>query len=568
MKHISSFVVAGLFGAVSFSGCGSSVENLKSDTIQQYLKNVHASEKGSIKEYVSKKQEKDKLQILISNGSTLGSVLKKACDEFSNQNSRYMFDMAQEKDYTFSEQLIFEDVYQLVEYVNFSEKYPFKLGIQTKGVFKKITISWISDVETKLRETRFETSGDVNSLNEIKDLVTVAGVSYDIDTYSSSVLNQQKPSAFKGSAFDYIKSLTDSSNLYFSVKDNAIKINQFQEKVFDIAITPLSIQSQSKSDLKVVTNTGGTKQDGATGQASEIGFGYKIYDELRESIKSIIGNEGMYHLNQASGQLITRARPQNMELIEKVVKKFNEMYSVQLEIELEIMEVSLNEQHQNGIDFSIAGTTSSFTSAYKTISATSNFATIATDVTKRGTRIQNMIQLLNNFGTVEMTSKPSLKTLNSVPGVISISLDKDYISDVKITPSTTTSAASYDITRDTASDGIKLYVFPRMTNDDRILLTIQPQTSSVLGLDEHNIGGLVTMQTKTVNNREFSNTMSVKNGETTLLAGFLTQLSKKSKYGMPWISEKDSASDYIGGMKSSDMSKSELVLAVTVKVVN
>ncbi len=510
-----------------------------------------------------------KKEIVIQKGEKLNATLKKAIETFGANNKIYIFDPLITRDYDFKEKLVFADIEQFVEYVNFSGKFPFSMQIKSKMPFKKIEVIFASDIENKLKDLKYETKGNINSLNEIKDLLSSCGVSLDIDFFSAGILNSQNPTAFKGNAYDFIKSLCSSNNLYFETQEEKVKINQYQEKVYDIGITPLSIQSQGTSDLKTKTTTSsGESKEGATGQATQVGFGYKIYDELKESVIAIIGKEGMYHLNQASGQLIVRARPQNMELINQVVKKFNEMYSIQLEIELEIMEVSLNEAHQNGVDFSLIGKDTAFSTAYKSLAASSNFATLSTDFTKRGTRVKNMVQMLNTFGSVEMTSKPTLKTLNSVPGVISIGLDKDYISDVKITPSTSTSAASYDISRDTATDGIKLYVYPRVTSDNTILLTIQPQTSSVLGLDEHSIGGLVTMQTKTVNNREFSNTMTVKDGETTLLAGFLTQYKNKSKYGMPWIGQNDSTIDYIGGMKNSEVSKTELVLAITARIIN
>lgn len=568
IRH-SAFLSTLILGGIAFSGCVMKEVKVDSSTKTYLKEKINSTGKGSIEEYIQSNKDKENTDIIIHKGDKVSKILKEILEDTAqiDKNFRYIYEPS-DKDYAFKKNLRFKNIEHLIEYVNFSDSLPIKIEIKRKDDIKKYIVVFNSEIEETLKKNHYENFGNVNVLNEVKDIIGNASASFDIDQYSAMILSETKASVYKGDSYSYIKSLADSNNLYFEAKENTVKINQFHEKVFDITITPLSIQSQATSDLKnTATNSNGQTKEGATGQASQVGFGYKIYDELKESVSTIIGKEGMFHLNQASGQLITRARPQNMKLIEEVVKKFNEMYSLQLEIELEIMEVSLNENHQNGIDFTLTGKDTTFSSAFKPLAASSNFVSIATDFTKRGTRVQNMIQMLNTFGTVEMSSKPTLKTLNSVPGVISIGLDKDYISDVTITPSTTTSAASYDIKRDTATDGIKLYVYPRVIGEDKILLTIQPQTSTVLGLEEHNVGGLVTIQTKTMNNREFSNTMTIKNGETTLLAGFLTQYKSGSKYGMPWIDEKDSKSDYIGGMRSSEKRKTELVLAITARII-
>jgi len=477
---------------------------------------------------------------------------------------------------------VFSGLAEFIVYSNMTSGLKYNLSVEANGRFKKLIFTSRDTLTDKLKKTKVEFSNNIGVLEALNLTAKQLNVTLDMDRWSKDLLSVQTPEVINTNAYTFLNNVATTNNLFLTITKDTVKLSQLKSKVYDIFITPLTISADSSNSLD--SGDSSTAKSKGT-QDSALSFGYRIYDELEKNVKAIVGKRGMFFLNQASGQLTVRTQKDNLALVDTIVEKFNNMYSKQIEMRMQIIEITLNEEHQNGLDIGISKFNSSGTMAGRFETATTGTVTpnlsgrienisggILSDTFDLSSGSSNMvkkafdIKMLNTYGDVSVVSKPVLKTLNSIPAVLDVGLETEYISEIKTTTDTN-GARESTLTVGIAKDGIKIYMYPRIVRDNQILLTITPQITAVMDLVD--VGAADNgMKTKTINNRTFNSTLVFNNGETIMFAGLLSKYTKGDKSGMPWTEKEDSITDFVGGTRASLKKKTELVLVITTKIIN
>lgn len=482
----------------------------------------------------------------------------------------------------------------VIDYVA-ATKAPYMISTARHGKFETITIEKKVNLPEKLKTINYSVIGTVNVLNEMKDIAARGGFALVLDNYSTKVFSSERMLSFRGSVNDFFEQMCDAENLYYVVEDNKINIRQYDEQVFSINITPLSMSASANASLageggengqmgggvngaptistaNNMTGQNGMASAGSGSASSSLTLGYKIYDELADSIKNIAGENGSYSLNKASGQLFVRAKKQNMEVIKKIVSDFNAIYTRMVEVHVEIIEVGLNKNSQNGIDIEAlrSGLAATLAGSVSSITGTPNSIVINRDVGGgvMQTNLRAAISLLNQYGTTNVMSSPVVRTLNSIPAFATMAVQQDYLDNISQTAAaTTTQAATTQTTKGVANDGVSLYIYPRITADDQIILTIQPKVNKVLSIVPFSPGPGTQIQNLTRDNKDLLNTIIIENGASMIISGLSTNYDNNTKQGMPWVGHEDSWSDFVGGSRAEASNKKEILIFVTANII-
>lgn len=488
------------------------------------------------------------------------------------------------KDLAITDNIQFLNYEDISDYVK-AKELPYKIEIENYPRFDKILVRPLDATASKLKDTPISIAGLLNSYLEVQSIAQTLGVPLSADAYSIQQLSKDTTMAFKGKALDFLETLAEQNNLFFVVEDGKMAFRQYDEKLFPITITPLSIEAKSTQSLTGgsssssptasgavgSTNTssgtsGGGKSSGAT--AAKQTISYDIYEELDRTIKNIVAENGAYHLNQASGHLFVRTKRDNMKTIKKIIDNFNEVYSRVIEIDMTIVEVSLNNKSEMGVDLGVLATNLSANLKGAAVAATGSTLTIGGNaVATDSFKITSAISALQQFGNTKVTSKTVSTTINSIPTYGVSSLEKDYISELSNTQGGVTTAISTQSTKKaTAVDGLSFHLFPRISPDGKIVLTIQPKLSKHLGLEPFSptVGSFI--QNETRNQKEFSNTVILDDGGIAIIAGITSDSDTNDKQGLPFIGEENSILDFFGGSRTKNKSHSEIVIFVTTHI--
>jgi MSHA biogenesis protein MshL len=244
-----------------------------------------------------------------------------------------------------------------------------------------------------------------------------------------------------------------------------------------------------------------------------------FWTELRTSLQSIIGaGPGRSVVVTAhSGIIVVRAMPEELRSVELYLRETRLSVERQVMLEAKIVEVTLSESFQSGINWAIFGSRGSGAGAIGQVS----IGRSATALSARGTPLSgdgvtidtagraiaasttalsannpassvfglalqtanfaSLIQFLETQGSVQVLSSPRVATINNQKAVLKVGTDEFFVTNVA-TVSTNTAISSQSTPTVTTApffSGILLDVTPRIDQDSRIMLHIHPSVSSV-----------------------------------------------------------------------------------------
>ncbi|HYQ94423.1 MAG TPA: secretin N-terminal domain-containing protein [Burkholderiales bacterium] len=194
-------------------------------------------------------------------------------------------------------------------------------------------------------------------------------------------------------------------------------------------------------------------------------------------------------INAEASLVIVRATSRQHEKIQEFLDQVLANVKRQVLIEATIAEVLLNNQYQQGIDWSVLrvrGLTSVLLTQTGTaagLPSTPQFPNIFTVDANRGANISGVLQLLESFGNVRVLSSPKLSVLNNQTALLRVVDNIVYFNvQVSIAAGNLNSnpVSATNTTPVTVPVGFVMNVTPQISGDDTILLNVKPTTTRLV----------------------------------------------------------------------------------------
>lgn len=263
--------------------------------------------------------------------------------------------------------------------------------------------------------------------------------------------------------------------------------------------------------------------------------------------------------NNETGVLIARATSRQHEKIQEFIDKVMNTAKRQVLIEATIVEVKLNDQYQQGINWSRAllGAQGFALSQAGSagIGATAGALTISYfDPTSAYGNILASIQLLEKFGNVKVLSSPKLSVMNNQTASLKVADSKVYFT-VTVTPSSTDkngaiTPATYTTTPNSVSVGLTMSVTPQISDSDMVTINLRPSVSRIISyakdpnpsLANPCGSGVSDCKTPSIENlipeiqtREMESIIKVENGQTAVMGGLIQESIDKNTSEVPFL---------------------------------
>jgi len=298
--------------------------------------------------------------------------------------------------------------------------------------------------------------------------------------------------------------------------------------------------------------------------------------ELKESLTHIIAvdPQATVDINQQSGIVIVRAKPMQLREVESFLSATQTQISRQVILEAKILEVTLDDSHQDGVNWeSIVREGINKAPLLTGIGGVMNPATFASVFTLGGSAgdFRAFVELMGTQGKTNVLSSPRISTLNNQTAIIKVGQDEYFAYDIQSGNSSGGSGNANIITTpfpklDVFFSGIALDVTPQINDNEDITLHIHPSISQVKEVTKDfcggnnnatcNIGSL-PMALTTV--RESDSIVKAKNGQIIVLGGLMQENSNENKQGITGLA----AIPYIGNLfrvNTGKTQKSELII--------
>ncbi len=315
---------------------------------------------------------------------------------------------------------------------------------------------------------------------------------------------------------------------------------------------------------------GNNSQNGSSGINIYTENESDFWSELKETLTALVGDEGgrSVIVSPQAGLVTIRALPSEITAVKSFLDSTQEHLRRQVIIEAKIMEVTLNDDYQQGVKWDqvlghIESTDIGFSTtgniAGSTISSAIGGVTSLSFLNKD---FSGVIDLLSTQGNVQVLSSPRITATNNQKAIIKVGEDEYFVTDVSSTTTTgtsTTTTPEIDLTP--FFSGIALDVTPQIDADGEVILHIHPsvtitdEQTKTIRLSNEDI--ILPLAQSSV--RESDTIIRAKSGEIVVIGGLIETRKVNLESKTPFLGDIPIMGELFKS-KSESVQKKELVI--------
>ncbi|HKB62368.1 MAG TPA: pilus (MSHA type) biogenesis protein MshL [Burkholderiales bacterium] len=343
-----------------------------------------------------------------------------------------------------------------------------------------------------------------------------------------------------------------------------------------------------------------------------------FWNEVTNALRALVGTAPGRNVvvSPQSGVVVVRAMPDELRSVEKYLKAMRLSIERQVMIEAKVVDVTLNNAYQAGINWAAfpnshrvtagvfgsntqLGTTGNLTTGNNAIVVDPTGRTLATTVLGTGLAgtavsaagavgagvfglaVQTkdfaaLIQFLESQGNVQVLSSPRVAALNNQKAVLKVGTDQFFVTNVTGTPVQTSGGVTTAIqlipTLNSFFSGVSLDITPQIDEDGNIFLHIHPLVSNVVQQDlTFNFGGVqnaadTTLPLAKSSINETDTVVRVQDGNIVALGGLMKLDVANDRSGIPVLQDIPGVGGLFGNTTRT-RTKRELVILLKPTVI-
>jgi general secretion pathway protein D len=339
----------------------------------------------------------------------------------------------------------------------------------------------------------------------------------------------------------------------------------------------LNMARETKSSVSIDSKiaTGGSVEGGSTTSIKNTSSNdfWKTLETNLLALAQSDGQPGQVISNRESGTINVMSSSKGHESIGKFLDSVMTNVRKQVLIEATVVEVTLNDEFQAGVDWSRLASGNGWDIVQSTLSgnlASGQFLSATFSDKQGSTDISASIKALDAFGNVSVMSSPKIMALNNQTSVLKVVDNRVYFTnELKTTDATATSPSKETLTTTihTVPVGFIMNVTPYITSNDEVILNIRPTISRILQfIDLPTLGGGVASKIPEISVREMESVLRVGNGNTAVIGGLMQDSTNKKSAGVPGLHD-TSGFGVLFGTQEQKSSKTELVIFLRPRII-
>ncbi len=302
-----------------------------------------------------------------------------------------------------------------------------------------------------------------------------------------------------------------------------------------------------------------------------------FWSELRGALISIVGSSGGRNVvvTPHSGVVLVRAFPQELRSVEHFLRETRLAVERQVMLEAKVIEVTLSDAFQSGINWALFRTHASPRGAIGQfgndttlgasggsaalsgggVTANPGLGTIAAGTTLaanpgavfglavQASNFAALLQFLDSQGSTQVLSSPRIATLNNQKAVLKVGTDEFFVTNVATVTTTTgtTTQQTPTVTVAPFFSGIMLDVTPQIDEGRSITLHIHPSISNVTeNRTVVDLGGTIppiTLPLAKSAVNESDTVVRVTDGNIVAIGGLMSMDKRDNRTGIPGVAD-------------------------------
>ncbi len=386
--------------------------------------------------------------------------------------------------------------------------------------------------------------------------------------------------------------------LTYDLEENILKIRYLVTKTFKLDYVTSKREGKTVTDASVdvggvVQNSGSTTKKTRDVNIISSQDSFDFWKNIEEEIFNILNRPGDEYnaskpiVNPSAGLVTVTATQRQIDRVQHYIDEIEKRLHKEVLIDVSILAVFYNKNLTTGIDWSrfnltfngqqdASGTFSPTNplATYQSVGVGTNFknidfASTATAVINASLNLSGIIDFLQKNGKVVTLSNPKILTLNNQPAIITIGDNINYNVPTSITISAQGYLGQKAYTPSSIFVGILLNITPEITENNEIILRINPSISELRNpedLYKSDLNGFREIAPDT-KEKKISSVVKVKDGSTLILGGLISNTKNFMINGVPVLKD----IPFFGNLfksKKRDNQRFELVFVLKPKIID
>ncbi len=419
-------------------------------------------------------------------------------------------------------------------------------GIEAKTFFGNLVTS--SDYSVVIHP---DVSGDISlSLKNvtISEIMELAQDIYGYDIRQKGRIFQILPAGMRTETFavNYLNLKRDGRSST-SITTGSVSENSGQGN--NTTNNSNNQQNNQNNNQNGQGNTNGSNSGTNINTANDADF----WEEIKTNLAGLIGNKDGRRVvvSPQAGLVVVHAYPDEIRAVEDFLTQAELILQRQVILEAKIIEVALNDQFQQGINW-VKMFDDTVDSAFGIAMAggvTNNeissrlgglVSLVVADRGNNGSAFEGVVDLLSTQGNVQVLSNPRLTASNNQKAVIKVGKDEYFVTSVSTTTVTgTATSTTPNIGLTPFFSGIALDVTPQIDGEGNVVLHVHP---SVIDTSEQNKvvslnGSDFSLPLAQSNIRESDTVIQAKSGEVVVLGGLMQSSTTDESSKIPLLGD-------------------------------
>lgn len=358
--------------------------------------------------------------------------------------------------------------------------------------------------------------------------------------------------------------LLEANGYYFTLEGRLLRVRNRETRLFHIDYIHTTRTGQGSSAVQISSGGsnsggGGSASGGGSGGSNNEGSTMTVtnnstinfWGELNEQLKSMVSGKGSFTINSLSGTVLVTDSHRNIETIASFINTVTQNVVRQVDLDVEIYEVTLGKSMQLGVNWQRVEETLSTT--FNTLPGTGTLGSdgglivqtpvFGTAPGAPGIQITHVrgntaaiIDALAQQGELKVISKPRLRTLNNQPSVVRVGQDLPVFTTQVTTAPGTPPVQTQNVTVQTVTVGTVLSITPQVSEDGLITLDISPAVSRLVRMDSFTTA-LAAASSPVIDIRQASSIVRVRDGATVIMGGLVQNSTTTTKRKVPLLGD-------------------------------
>jgi MSHA biogenesis protein MshL len=339
----------------------------------------------------------------------------------------------------------------------------------------------------------------------------------------------------------------------------------------------LNISRSTSSSVDIATKIASTGSNSSTTVTNESNndFWTSLEDNIGQ-LANVDGVKGVVISNRESGTISVRTNSVAHADIQQFIDQVISSVRKQVLIEATVVEVTLNDDFQAGVDWSRISNGDGWNFQQNVLAGALGTApfTSATYANNNAERnVSAAVKALDSFGDVSVMSSPKIMALNNQTSILKVVDNRVYFStDAKVVPPSEGVAGSIVVTTEikTVPVGFVMNVTPYITNNREIILNIRPTISRILRFVNDPNPELAAASVENlipeIQVREMESVLRVADGNTAVIGGLMQDTASNASSGIPGLRDLPGIG-FLFGTQSERLAKTELVIFLRPRII-